>query len=137
MDIFLFFYRKKNLGGGTVLDMGVYAIQFCQWVYQQPPKSITATGTINDDGVDLDMSAEIKYGDNKVGMIRSSGLSALSRNSRIVGTKGQITVGTHGIKLKNYFKCSERIKSIYEIKKKSFLHFLAQKLQFFGYNYRY
>lgn len=127
MEFFSFFYRKKNLGGGTVLDMGVYAIQFCQWIYQQPPKSISATGTINDDGVDLDMSAEINYGDNKIGMIRSSGLIALSRNSRIVGTKGEITVGTHGIKLKNYLKCSEHIQSINEFKKFFFDIFYSSK----------
>lgn len=76
------------------MDMGVYAIQFCQWIYQQAPKSITATGTLNEEGVDLDMSAEINYGDNKVGKIKSSALSALSRIGRIVGTKGQITVIT-------------------------------------------
>ncbi|XP_055296396.1 trans-1,2-dihydrobenzene-1,2-diol dehydrogenase-like [Sitodiplosis mosellana] len=83
---------KKDLGGGTVVDLGVYLIQFCQWVYEQAPKSINARGTLNEEGVDLEMFAEMTYGDNKMAKIKSSGLTKLSRNARIVGTKGQITL---------------------------------------------
>lgn len=84
--------RKKELGGGTVLDMGVYGIQLFQWVFQREPTSITATGTLNYSGVDLEMCAEIRYGDNKVGKIKTSGLETLSNTAKIIGTKGQITV---------------------------------------------
>lgn len=87
-----FINRKKDLGGGTVLDLGVYVIQACQWVFQQVPKSITAKGTLNDQGVDLEMSAEINYGDNKIGKIKTSALKTLNNTTKIVGTKGQITV---------------------------------------------
>lgn len=80
------------MGGGTVLDIGVYVIQCCQWVFQQAPKSITATGTLNDEGVDVEVSAEIRYGDNQVGNLKTSGLRKLSNTAKIVGTKGQITV---------------------------------------------
>lgn len=94
--------RKIDLGGGTILDMGVYAIQFCQWVYQQQPQSIAATGVVKD-GVDLEMSAEICYGENKVGKIKSSALSALDRIGRIVGTKGEITVIIQILKIYSQF----------------------------------
>lgn len=80
------------MGGGTVLDLGVYVIQVCQWVFQQPPKSITAKGVLNNEGVDLEMSAEINYGDNKVGKIKTSAVKTLNNTVKIVGTKGQITV---------------------------------------------
>lgn len=80
------------MGGGTVLDLGIYTIQFCQWVFQQAPKSITATGKLNEDGVDVEVSAEIVYGDNKVGKMKTSALNELSNTAKIVGTKGQITV---------------------------------------------
>lgn len=83
--------RKKELGGGTVLDIGVYPIQLCQWIYRQPPTSINATATLNDDGVDLEMSAKIKYGD-KVCKIRTSALTTYENTATIVGSKGQITV---------------------------------------------
>lgn len=83
------------MGGGTVLDLGVYAIQFCQWIFQKVPESITATGTLNDEGVDDEVSAEINYGDNKVGKIKTSALNSLSNTAIINGTKGQITVESH------------------------------------------
>jgi len=84
--------QKKDLGGGTILDLGVYPIQCCQWVFQQPPKSITATGKLNKDLVDVEMIGELKYGDNKVGKIKTSALSQLDNKAIIVGTKGQITL---------------------------------------------
>lgn len=80
------------MGGGTVLDLGIYVIQCCQWVFQQAPKSITATGTLNEEGVDLEMSAEIIYSDSQKGRIKTSAVNTLSNEAKIVGTKGQIKV---------------------------------------------
>lgn len=90
--MFKFCHRKKELGGGTILDLGVYAIQLCQWVFQQAPKSITATGTLNEAGVDLTMEGEIRYGANEVGYIKTSAMKTLKNSAKIVGTKGEITV---------------------------------------------
>lgn len=83
------------MGGGTVLAVGIYPIQICQFVYQQPPKSIVATGTLNADGVDVEMSAEINYGDNKMSKIKASALKTLNNKATIIGTKGRITVSIH------------------------------------------
>lgn len=74
------------------MDLGVYVIQLCQWVFQQAPKSIVATGTLSEGGIDLDMTAQIKYSDNQVGNIKTSALKNLSNTAKIVGTKGEITV---------------------------------------------
>ena len=73
--------------------MGVYPIQFCQLAFQhKEPQSIKATATLNDDGVDLELTAEMRYGGNKVGKFKTSVLTALSNVGKIVGTKGVITV---------------------------------------------
>lgn len=73
----------------------------CQWIYQEEPKSIKATGKLNEDGVDLEMTAELNYGNNKIARIKSNALKTENNTARIVGTKGQITVRlskhTHGI----------------------------------------
>lgn len=84
--------RKKSLGGGSVLELGVYPIQFSQFIFQSEPKSIKAKGTLNDDGIDLDMSAELNYGGNKVGKISSSGVVTPNNTATIIGTKGTMTV---------------------------------------------
>lgn len=82
------------MGGGTIIDMGVYTIQLCQWVFQEEPVSIKATGILNDDGVDLEMSAELTYSGNKVGKIKTSALITTDCTAKIVGTLGEITVSS-------------------------------------------
>lgn len=82
----------KALGGGTVLDLGVYTTQFCQFVFEQEPISIKASGKLNDDGVDVEMTAELKYGNDRVARMRTSFLELLSNEAKIVGTKGTMTV---------------------------------------------
>lgn len=80
------------MGGGSVLAIGVYAIQICQWVYRNAPTSIFATGTLNENGVDLEVSAELSYSVDKVGKMKFSALNTLNNKAIIVGTNGQITV---------------------------------------------
>lgn len=80
------------MDGGTILDLGIYTIQLCQWVFQQEPESIKATGQLNEDGVDVEMTAELQYRDNKLGKIKTSALDNLSNTAKIIGTKGTITV---------------------------------------------
>lgn len=77
-----------------MLDLGVYVIQLSQWVFQQAPKSIKATGTLNADGVDVEMQAEIQYGADEVANIKTSALRALSNTATIRGTKGEISVNS-------------------------------------------
>lgn len=84
--------RKKSMGGGTILDMGVYTIQACQWVLGEEPKSIEARGILNEEGVDIEMTANLDYGDNKKVQINTSALNQYSNSVVIIGTKGQITV---------------------------------------------
>lgn len=74
------------------MDLGVYTIIYCQFVFQQEPLSVIATGALNKDGVDLEMCGEIRYADNKIGKIKSSVVKTLSNTAKIIGTKGQITV---------------------------------------------
>jgi len=83
---------KKELGGGTVLDLGVYTIQACQWAIQKKPKYVKATGKLNDDGVDVEVQAEISYGDNTFARIKMSSLETLKNQAKIIGTKGEITI---------------------------------------------
>lgn len=82
------------MGGGTILDLGIYTIQLCQWVFQQEPQSIKATGKLNEDGVDVEMTAEINYGGNKVAKIKTSALDNLSNVAKIIGKTGEITVNS-------------------------------------------
>lgn len=75
-----------------MLNLGIYAIQFCQWIYQQEPKSIKATGKLNDDGVDVEFSTEIDYGDNRVAKMNVSVVNDLNNTATIIGSKATLTV---------------------------------------------
>lgn len=103
--------RKKHLGGGTVLDLGVYTTQFCQFIFQEEPKSIKATGKLNDEGIDLEMTAELRYSGNKVAKMRTSALTTYENVGKIVGTKGTMQVSKRQLiffsstKTAVYLKC--------------------------------
>lgn len=83
---------KKEFGGGTVLDVGCYTIQFCQWVFREEPKSIKATGQLNDDGIDLEMNAELRYEGGKWAKMKTTALYTPSNTAKIYGTKASMTV---------------------------------------------
>jgi len=83
---------KNELGGGTVLDLGVYTIQLCQWIFKQPPKSIEATGTLNSDGVDIAVKTTLTYLDTAFATIEISAMEALTNKAIIKGSKGEITL---------------------------------------------
>lgn len=84
--------RKKHLGGGITLDVGVYTIQFCLLVFKQEPISVKASGIVNNDGVDVEVNAELLFPGNKTANIRISALHTFENAAKIHGTKGTLTV---------------------------------------------
>ncbi|CAD7085587.1 unnamed protein product [Hermetia illucens] len=83
---------KKSLGGGALLDLGIYAIQFSQWVFREPPKTITATGELNEDGCDMAVKADLIYSSGAKTLISISVKDVLDNTAIVKGTKGQITI---------------------------------------------
>ena len=43
---------QPDLGGGAVLDIGVYCINFATMVFNEHPVRIQSSGTLQDTGVD-------------------------------------------------------------------------------------
>ncbi|EFN61800.1 Trans-1,2-dihydrobenzene-1,2-diol dehydrogenase [Camponotus floridanus] len=84
---------KKELGGGTILDLGIYCLQFVCLVYNnEMPESIKASGVLNEDGVDISMSATLLYKGNRTATITTQGFVNLTNDASICGTKGIIKV---------------------------------------------
>lgn len=76
--------KKKSLGGGALLDLGIYALQLPQFVFRGlHPTKILANGFLNEDGVDSSVSAIITYTPNKTALISSSGLVLLACEGNI------------------------------------------------------
>lgn len=80
------------MGGSTILDLGVYTIQITLWALRQAPSLIKATGSLNSDGVDVEMSAELQFPNGGVAKISTSAKENQSNTAVIKGTKGTITV---------------------------------------------
>lgn len=89
---FRFTYRRKDLGGGTILDLGVYTIQFAQFVFREEPVSIAAKGKVNVDGVDVATEVEMKYRNGGVARFKTSALETLSNKANVRGSKNWMTV---------------------------------------------
>lgn len=86
-------FSTKELGGGTILDLGVYTIQFASLVFNgERPESIAASGHKNEDGVDMSMSATLSYKNGRTATIATNGAVALPNEAIVCGTKGMIKV---------------------------------------------
>lgn len=84
---------KKALGRGTILDLGVYTIQASLWAFSgQEPLSIEATGSLNDDGCDMEMKGVLRFSDGGVAYIETSARKELENRLIVKGTKGEISL---------------------------------------------
>lgn len=77
------------LGGGSVLELGVYPVQLSHWLLGSEP-TVAAFGSISSNGVDLDTTALLLFGDGGTGTISSSIRTVLPNDARILGTEGYI-----------------------------------------------
>ncbi|KAJ8665170.1 hypothetical protein QAD02_006832 [Eretmocerus hayati] len=82
---------QKKLGGGTILDLGVYVIQLACLVFNhEKPIEIKAVGHTNDEGVDLSMSASLTYSKGRTATIVTHSEVLLPNEAVIIGTEGTI-----------------------------------------------
>ncbi|XP_047526005.1 trans-1,2-dihydrobenzene-1,2-diol dehydrogenase-like isoform X1 [Pieris napi] len=87
----------KDLGGGAVLDLGIYMLQFLQFVYKEPPTDIVCTGHLSKVGVDESISCVLKYSDGRTATIAAHTRATMTNRAEITGTKGSIAM--------DYFWC--------------------------------
>ncbi|XP_048266215.1 trans-1,2-dihydrobenzene-1,2-diol dehydrogenase isoform X4 [Bombus terrestris] len=83
----------KSLGGGTILDLGVYGIQFACLIFNnETPHTVQAAGCLNEEGVDQSVSTTFLYKGNRTATIITHCLVDLPNEAYIIGTKGMIKV---------------------------------------------
>jgi predicted dehydrogenase len=81
----------KELGGGTLLDLGVYVVSFAQMVLGDPD-TVAATGSLFETGVDAETSLLLGYADGRSATLMTSLRNALPGQARVFGTAGWIDV---------------------------------------------
>jgi len=85
--------HKKELGGGTVLDLGIYCIQLAQLAMDKArPERIVAAGHLGSDGVDESTSATLIYSEGRTATLMTSAMAVLPNEGFLIGTKGTIKI---------------------------------------------
>jgi predicted dehydrogenase len=81
----------KELGGGALLDLGVYVVSFAQMLLGDPD-TVAATGSLFESGVDAEVSLLLGYADGRSATLMTSLRNALPGQARVFGTAGWIDV---------------------------------------------
>lgn len=81
----------QELGGGALLDLGVYVVSFAQMLLGDPV-TVTATGSTFPTGVDAEASLLLGYADGRSAALMTSLRNALPGQARVFGTAGWIDV---------------------------------------------
>lgn len=90
---------RHDLGGGVLLEMGVYNVAISQWVANQFPAQIQAQGWLGESRVDEAVMVNLNYGSGQeVGLssqFHCSYQAQLSNDFVISGTKGEIRIAAY------------------------------------------
>ena len=80
------------LGGGALLDLGVYVVNFALMMFGDGISGISSTCVKADTGVDLQESITFTWPDGKMAVMQSTALCASERQAIICGDKGYIVL---------------------------------------------
>lgn len=78
-----------ELGGGAVLDLGVYVISIAQH-FLGTPDGVTATGTLYPNGTDASASLLLTYDDGRGATLITTLQAATGGRATVTGTRGSI-----------------------------------------------
>ncbi|UXA53218.1 Gfo/Idh/MocA family oxidoreductase [Xanthomonas prunicola] len=84
-------HRQRNaaLGGGALLDLGVYAMQFSSMILGAP-SAITAVGALTQTGVDAYSTVVLSHGGHAQSTLISSIVARSSSTAYVTGSVGRI-----------------------------------------------
>jgi predicted dehydrogenase len=84
---------RPELAGGSLMDVGCYAVNFCRAVYGRSPLAIAArVYTTSMVGVDLTTNAVLDFGEGRFGLIDASLGLPTRQMAEVIGELGTITL---------------------------------------------
>ena len=81
---------KRELGGGSLLDLGIYVIGFSSMIFGQPPQKATGFGFIGDYGSDEQGASILEYDNGALAILTFALRTDTVNEAYIYGTKGYI-----------------------------------------------
>jgi dihydrodiol dehydrogenase / D-xylose 1-dehydrogenase (NADP) len=85
---------NRELGGGALLDVGIYGVSFASMIYGEQPKEITGVAHIGETGVDEMSTVILSYAKGRQAVIGSSIKTTLPNEGYIIGADGSIKIPT-------------------------------------------
>ena len=79
------------LGGGALLDIGIYPIWLAQYLLGAP-EAITATARLTDEGADVDTQVTLHYGGGRLAHTYSTLLGITKCEALILGSQGSLHI---------------------------------------------
>ncbi len=83
---------NPELGGGALLDVGIYPVSFTSMVLGASPTKITGVAYLGATGVDEQFSAVLGYEAGKIAAVSGAVRTSLPNEARIIGTEGYIRI---------------------------------------------
>ncbi|MFI1035502.1 Gfo/Idh/MocA family protein [Streptomyces sp. NPDC020951] len=80
---------RPELGGGALLDLGIYPVQLCALVLG-PVAHVVADGVIGQTGVDEQVAAVLRHSDGGLGVVKAAIRTDMTCTARIAGSDGTI-----------------------------------------------
>lgn len=81
----------RALGGGALLDVGVYPVQLCTLLAGEPVR-VAATAHIGQTEVDEIVAATLAHPNGTVGIVKAAIRANLANGARITGSKGTLAL---------------------------------------------
>ncbi|OXA52541.1 trans-1,2-dihydrobenzene-1,2-diol dehydrogenase [Folsomia candida] len=83
--------KKKEFGGGSVLDIGIYCVQLAQYVFGgDNPVKIISGGHLNENLVDESTSTTLLYTNGRTATLVTHTKCQMPNEACIIGTKGTL-----------------------------------------------
>lgn len=83
---------NKELGGGALLDVGIYTISYSSFIFGNHPKDIKSNLYMGKSGVDECVSINLEYYGGKQAQLYAAINLDTVRDANIIGTKGRIRI---------------------------------------------
>lgn len=83
---------NKDLGGGALLDVGIYNVSYSSFIFGNKPMLINSNLYMGKTEVDESVSINLVYEDGKQAQLYSAINLDTIRTANIIGTKGRISV---------------------------------------------
>lgn len=83
---------NPQLGGGALLDVGIYPVSFASMIFGPRPQGVYSTVHLGETGVDEHFSILLDYGQGKSAALNGAVRLGMTNEAYIYGTKGMIHI---------------------------------------------